>query len=213
MARPKGSVNKKENNINSNLLSQPEIDLGEDFEKTEVCMSNNATIDQEALESLESEMDRVRVELQNTKNELEAKREELKNINTQVPVVVKDAAPATQVKNQGLSEKIAAQKVLDNQMVTGKFSNLRAPGQTVKLPYHKYADDPVKWWTFEHGKVYTIPRGFADQINGGDENNPCYYTPAFIKNENAIIDPTKPESGIHSVDTSNKKYMFSPINF
>lgn len=194
MGRPK-----KENNINSTFE-----------EKTEVCMSNSATmIAPEALEELESEMDRVRIELQNTKNELEAKKEELKNI----PAVVKDVAPSVQVKNQGLAEKIAAQKAYDNEMVTGKFSNLRAPGQHAKLTYHKYADDPVKWYTLEHGKTYTIPRGFADQINGGDESNPCYYTPRFIKNENVIVDPDSPGSGIAAVDTSNKRYMFSPINF
>lgn len=204
MGRPK-----KKNNINSNLLSQPEVDLGEDFEeKTEVFMSNSATmVAPEALEELESEMDRVRIELQNTKNELEARKEELKNIP-----VVKDA-PAVIQKNQGLAEKIAEQKARDNEMVTGKFSNLRAPGQHVKLPYHKYADDPVKWWILEHGKTYTIPRGFADQINGGDESNPFYYTPRFIKNENIIVDPDSPGSGISAVDTSNKRYMFSPVNF
>ncbi len=192
MARPK-----KENNINSNFE-----------EKTEVFMSSkDGLVAPEALEELESEMDRVRIELQNTKNELEARKEELKNIP-----IVKDA-PAVQIKDQGLGAKIAAQKARDNEMVTGKFSNLRAPGQHAKLPYHKYADDIVKWWTFEHGKTYTIPRGFADQINGGDESNPCYYTPQFIKNENVIIDPDSPGSGIAAIDTSNKRYMFSPINF
>lgn len=207
---------KKENNINSNLISKPELDLNTNFEEsTEVCLARVETVvNEEALESLESEMDRVRLELEQTKNELLAKKEQLKSLEIKESLVpVAKNAPVVQVKDNNLAKKIADQKARDNEMVTGKFSNLRAPGQTVKLPYHKYADDPIKWWTFEHGKVYTIPRGFADQINGGDENNPCYYTPNFIKNEGAIIDPTQPESGIHSVDTSNKKYMFSPINF
>lgn len=90
--------------------------------------------------------------------------------------------------------------------MTGKFINRRAPGQSAKLTYLKYADDPVKWYTMEDGKVYTIPRGFADQINE------YYYTPHFIQKQ-GIMDPNAPSSAIHDVDTSNKKYAFTPINF
>lgn len=62
-------------------------------------------------------------------------------------------------------ELLEQQKAYDNVMVTGKFINQRAPGQSVKLTYHKYNTDPVKWYEFKHNQVYTIPRGFADQIN------------------------------------------------
>lgn len=202
MSRPK-----KENNIH--LDSE---------EKQEVIMSNvNAPAASEDLESLESEMDRVRVELQKTKLELEEKKNELTNFPrrdiSEKEKELSQKQVAGFVKNESLKAKIEEQKKRDSEQVTGKFSNLRAPGQGVKLPYHKYADDPVKWWTFEHGQVYTIPRGFADQINGEDPNCPCYYTPQFIKNENAIANPDDPGTGIHHIDTSNKKYMFSPINF
>src|SRR5208337_3979947 len=80
-------------------------------------------------------------------------------------------------KNAGLKETIEKQKAYDNVQVTGKFINRRAPGQAAKLTYLKYNDDPVKWYNFEDGKVYTIPRGFADQINE------AYYTPHFTQKQ------------------------------
>ncbi len=202
MARPK-----KENNINLNFDDKPEVEMSE----------STATAEAEVLESLESEMDRVRLELQRAKNELQEKKSELKALPRRDISEQEKALSEKQIagfsKNENLKKKIEEQKKRDSEQVTGKFSNLRAPGQGVKLPYIKYAEDPVKWWNFEHGQVYTIPRGFAEQINGEDPNCPCYYTPQFIKNDNAIADPDNPSSGIHAVDTSNKKYMFSPINF
>jgi hypothetical protein len=84
--------------------------------------------------------------------------------------------------------------------------NQRNPGQAVKLPYIKYPEDPVVWHNFEHNKVYTIPRGFADQIND------YYHTPRFVQKEGAM-DPNAPMSQISAVDTSNKKYAFVPVNF
>ena len=219
MGRKKGSLNKNNQHVQLNFDSNIKS-----FEKkTEVCMTTGILEDvpteeklvlsrseSEELEQIQKELDLARVELEKTKLEIEENKKSL----SALPVAkeVKDA-PAASIEGQTLKAKIAAQKAYDNQMVTGKFSNLRAPGNHVKLPYIKYEDDPVKWWTFNHGEVYTIPRGFADQLNGGSEDNPCYYMPHFIKNEGAIIDPNQPESGIHAVDTSNKKYMFSPINF
>ncbi len=186
MARPKGSLNKKNNNI--------ELDFDE---KTEVLMTTEQA---EELEVIQKELDLARVELEKTRLEIEAKKQEMKSM----PMVVKQAdAPAVIVKDNSLADKIAAQKAYDNQMVTGTFYNLRVKGQQAKLTYMHHADDPVKWTTFQHGAVYTIPRGFADEINNH------YHTPHFIKNEGAIIDPSNPESGIHAVDTSDKMYLFS----
>jgi hypothetical protein len=196
MGRPKGSMNKKYNDIDLNL----EIDKTFE-EKTEVCMTPDATLE---LEAIQQEIDRARVELQNTRNEIETKKHELNN----VPVVAKAVeSPAIVIKDNALSEKIAAKRAYDKEMVTGKFYNLRAKGQSAKLTYMHHADDPVKWYTFEHGQVYTIQRGFADEINEH------YHTPHFIKNENMILDPSNPESGIHGVDTSDKMYSFVPLNF
>lgn len=62
-------------------------------------------------------------------------------------------------------DRNAKLRELDSIEVTGKFMNLRAPGQPVKLTYLKHETDPVKWYNFNQGQIYTIPRGFADQIN------------------------------------------------
>lgn len=164
------------------------------------------------LEDLQAEIDKTLIELENAKRELSEKKYEL-SIS---PKVNENAALnkeiAISIQNSGLSEKIQKQKEFDSVQVTGRFSNRRAPGQSVKLPYQKYSDDPVKWWPFEDGKVYTIPRGFADQINGGTDEDPLYYTPRFVQ-KTGIMDPDAPASSIHDVDTSNKKYSFTPINF
>jgi hypothetical protein len=211
MGRRKGSVNKK------NLPVQLEFeDSNKSFEeKTEVCMTLENTDelikDNEELEQIQQELDLARVDLEKTRLEIEAKKQELKA----TPVIEAKPIPnpSITIKDNALSQKIADRKARDSVMVTGKFYNLRVKGQSVKLPYLKYGDEPVKWWPLDHGKVYTIPKGFADQINGGTEEDPCYYTPHVIKNEGAIINPDEPESGIHSVDTSDKKYAFVPIGF
>ncbi len=217
MGRKKGSLNKKgkpiqlEFDSNKKFSKQTEVlmttGILEDVPTNPVILSNS----EEELEQIQKELDLARVELEKTRLEIEEQRKDLESQKARAENPKFDIAIG--IKDKAGEDKIAEQKAYDNVMVTGKFSNLRAPGQTVKLPYLKYVDDPVKWYTFEHGQVYTIPRGFADQLNGGSEDNPCYYMPHFIKNEGAIIDPTKPDSGIHAVDTSNKKYMFSPINF
>jgi len=173
MGRKKGSLNKKNQPIqldfedNRNNIKQFD-------EQTEVLMTTGILEDvptdpivtgnsDEILEQIQKELDLARVELEKTRLEIE----ENKKAISAIPAAkeIKDA-PATSIEGQSLKAKIAAQKAYDNTMVTGKFSNLRAPGQTVKLPYIKYEDDPVKWYTFNHGEVYTIPRGFADQLNG-----------------------------------------------
>lgn len=187
MARPK-----KQSNIQLNF-----------DEKTEVCMTS---VNADDLEQIQKELDLARLELEKTKLDIETNKQLLKNSPVAEVKTIND--PNVSVKGVALSEKIAAQKIIDSEMITGKFVNVRVKGKSEKLPYHKYADDPVKWYNFDCGKTYTIPRGFADQINGGDETNPCYYTPTFIKNEGAIINPDEPGSGLHAVDTTNKKFMF-----
>lgn len=211
MGRKKGSLNKKIKPV------QLEFDSNiKNFdEKTEVCMTepniDQLAKDNEELEQIQQELDLARVELEKTRLEIETKKQELKSM----PIVdVKPAeAPAIAIKDNSARDKISEMKARDSVLVTGKFYNLRVKGQSVKLPYLKYGDEPVKWHNFEHGKVYTIPKGFADQINGGTESDPCYYTPHFVKNEGQIINPDEPESGIHSVDTSDKKYSFVPLHF
>lgn len=224
MTRPKGSLNKKIQPVHLNFDNTIK-----DFEeKTEVCMTKKvpeineipALIDttlstQEAdkeneLEILNRELDEARIELEKARLEIEAKKRELASI----PVEVKASqSPAIAIKDVSLNSKIEDMKARDSIMVTGKFYNLRVKGQEVKLPYIKYGDEPVKWHPFSHGQVYTIPKGFADQINGGTESDPCYYMPHFIKNEGFIINPDEPGTGINAVDTNDKKYSFVPLHF
>lgn len=172
-------------------------------------MSNEVEV-----ETLSQELDLVRVELQKTRleiQELQAKKQEIiestpaRRELSEDEKVINDKLISGYVKNDGLKNKIEAQKAYDNVKVTGRFMNRRAPGNSAKLTYMKYADDPVKWYTFNDGAVYTIPRGFADQINE------YYHRPRFIQKDGEL-DPGNP-STIHDVDTSNKSYAFVPTTF
>jgi len=193
MGRPK-----KNKDLHSNV--KPEVKMSE--EKSEVMV----------MESIESELDQVRIELENTKREIETKKQELKALGRSVEgrdaqeQKVLDNQLHTMVKNDGLKDKIERQKAYDDVVITGRFMNRRHPGSTVKLTYMKYATDPVKWYTFEDGKVYDIKRGFADQINEH------YYKPGFVQSQQQM-DPNRPMSVISEVDTSEKLYAFVPVNF
>jgi hypothetical protein len=162
------------------------------------------------LTTLETELDVVRLELEKTKKELEEKKLAMSKLSSrehdakEVAIVEKQVTMSNE--NLAIKDKIAQQKAYDNVKITGRFMNRRAPGQMAKLTYIKYEDDPVKWYEFNDGQTYTIPRGFADQINEH------YYSPTFIKNE-GIMNPDNPESGIAAVDTSNKKYAFVAVGF
>ncbi len=178
-------------------------------EKTEVCMTQTVE-----LENLQQEIDKARVELEQTKLELEEKRKAANAINPrrehdddELRAIGRNAS-ATSAK-AAAKEQIEKQKLFDNVKITGKFINRRVPGQKAKLTYMKYEDDPVKWYELEDGKVYTLPRGFVDQINE------YYYTPHFVQkvgNQN-LTDATGDNSAIHHVDNSNKKYAFIPLSF
>lgn len=174
-------------------------------EKKEVIMTET-----QVLESLETEIDKARLELEKTKKEIEEIRTEIKVIDRRGEKKEQEEEPNFEKKitvgNKALKEKILKQKEYDSQKLTGKFINRRHPGATVKLTYMKYDDDPVKWYEFQDGKVYTIPRGFVEQIKDH------YYRPNFIKKE-GIMDPNHPGSQIEEVDTSQKLYDFVPVNF
>ena len=182
-------------------------------EKTEVPMT-----DEQELESLQTELDLARSELQKTKLEIEENKQQIQQVNArreldeQEKSLVAKQISRTDAKD-AVREKIEAQRVYDSEMVTGRFINRRSPGKKEeKLTYHKHGTDPVKWYPFADGQVYTIPRGFADQINGGTPSDPHYYTPGFNQAQ-PEMDPNKPNSAIHTVDTSNKKYAFVPLGF
>jgi hypothetical protein len=148
----------------------------------------------------------LQIELAKAKLELEELRSKTKAISSRPIDEIEQGIIDRQItrgnEDKAVKEKIRSQKAYDNVPVTGKFMNRRAPGQMAKLTYQKYEDDPVKWYEFYDGKTYTIPRGFADQINEH------YHTPVFMQKTGPIEDPDMPGSQIAEVDTSNKKYAF-----
>jgi hypothetical protein len=175
-------------------------------ETTEVCMTQTVE-----LENLQQEIDKARIELESTKLDIEERKKQALAINPrrdhdESDLRAQDRSTKSTSAKAAAKEQIEKQKVLDNVRVTGKFLNRRAPGQKVKLTYMLYEDDPVKWYELEDGKVYTLPRGFVNQINE------YYYTPHFVHTQGQM-DSDRPCSAIHEVDTSNKKYSFVPINF
>lgn len=168
-----------------------------------------AEVDINEIELVQQEVDRARKELELLKIEMaELKAKPAREIDEQEKALIAKHKNFVDGKFE-LKAKIEAQKAYDCQMVTGKFINRRAPGQPAKLTYMKYNDDPVKWTTFRDGGVYTIPRGFADQINE------YYYTPHFIQKQGdqELSDRVGENSAIAEVDTSNKRYAFVPVGF
>lgn len=187
-----------------NIVVQEETKIGDPM-KTE-----------ESQESIQKEIDLSRIELENTKREIEETKQSLKNLQnreySQREIEISEKQVSMSHEKTTLKDKIEKQRIRDSELVTGRFMNRRAPGQPVKLPYLKHSTDPVKWYPLEDGKVYTIPRGFADQLNGGTDDDPCYYTPKFTQKQ-GDMDPDKPQSAIHSVDSSNKKYAFVAMGY
>lgn len=162
------------------------------------------------LESIQQEIDVTRKELEATRSELEKKREELR-ANPRREVEDWEKANSDKQINRG-NLKVAQKETLDklqaydSVMVTGRFINRRNPGAPAKLCYMKWPEDPPKWHELEDGKVYTIPRGFAEQIRD------YYHTPKFIQKQ-VDMNPDRPTSAIHGVDNSQKKYDFASINW
>jgi hypothetical protein len=187
------------------MARQKKINIVDSEEKHEVNMTSTLE-----LENVQQEIDKARQELEATKIEIEEKKKELQS-NSRRELDAQEIAIMNKHQNMkvdkgALAEKIEKQKVFDNVMVTGKFINRRSPGNSVKLTYMKYADDPVKWYVLEDGKIYTIPRGFVDQIRE------YYHRPNFTQKQ-GLMDPNQPTSAIHEVDTSQKLYDFVPVGF
>ena len=173
--------------------------------------------DTQVLEETYTELDQVRAELEAARLDLEEKKRQIKEEEASVnkmrgrkldddEKIIHDKHVNNMSQRTSAASKIEQQRQIDSVMVTGKFINRRAPGSAAKLTYCKYKEDVPKWTTFEDGKVYTIQRGFADQINEH------YHKPAFIQKAGEM-DGNRPESAIQEVDTSNKLYSFVPINF
>jgi hypothetical protein len=165
------------------------------------------------IESANQELDQVRKDLEKAKIELEAKQTEMKLMKVRRELDEQEIAIMNKQISNGneVQAKLSAlekQKAFDNVKVTGKFLNQRYPGQTVKLPYVKYATDEAKWYTFQHNKVYTIPRGFADQIN--EHYARITYTQ---KENNVISNPDNPGTALENVPVRHQLYAFVPNSF
>jgi hypothetical protein len=173
------------------------------------------------LENIQQQIDLARLELEKTKQQIEEKKKEFSSPNPrrdisedEQKIIDKQNKRTKQNKSsREIIEKLAAYR---KEMVTGRFMNRLSPGKTVKLPYHLDKGDPEKWYTLKDGHVYTIPRGFVDQINGGSEKDPCYYTPVFVQktaDQMPHSETVGENSAIAAVDASTKRYAFVPIGF
>lgn len=194
-----------------------EVKMTEEILETPIEMGIEVKENQEVLlEGLATEIDLSRIELEKINREIEEKKNSLKLISSRHidanEQAIIDRQQERRVEKEGALSKLEKQRAYDCEKVTGRFMNRHRPGQPIKLPYMKYPEDPCKWWPFEDGKVYTIPRGFADQINGGTENDPCYFIPKFVQKQGPM-NPDLPESQLHSVDSSQKRYAFVPVGF
>lgn len=189
-------------------------------EEKEVAIIDSITIDRVEAEPAPqmpnitvSELDllKVQIEIEKAKLELEELRAKSRALSTREfdakELEIVDKQISNQNADKTAAEKIRTQKEYDNVKVTGRFMNRRAPGQMVKLTYIKYDDDPVKWYEFHDGRTYTIPRGFADQLNEH------YHSPVFVQKTGPIDNPDDPGSQIAEVNRENKKYAFVAIGF
>jgi len=156
---------------NSLQIDEKEVDMSETM--TLECKMTSEEIKkttEQMIEEVQIELDLARLDLEKTRLEIAQQKHELSLMKvtpsreiTQQEKDLSEKQVTMSNEKQTLKEKIEKQKAYDSVMVTGRFMNRRAPGQPVKLPYIKYETDPVKWYPFEDGKVYTIPRGL--QIN------------------------------------------------
>jgi hypothetical protein len=209
-------MSRKKKNKHIDLDKKEEVIM---TQKLEVIAETELVPEKFDMEATQAEIEQVSNELQEARLELErTRREIIENKQALQASARREISPEEKIisdKHVSMNnEKLAKvkafedQKAFDKVLVTGKFMNLRNPGQPVKLPYIKYIEDPVKWYPFQHGKIYTIPRGFADQINEH------YYTPTFIQKEGGIDSQDGDSlSQIADVDKSAKRYAFVPVGF
>lgn len=198
MGRKKGSLNKKKH-------VQQEVKREEVM--TEVKHQEELSHEKD-LDLIETEIDIKRLELEKLKLEIEERKLSLRTmsareVSDEEMVIVKKQI-AGHSKNAALAEKIEKMRIHDSDLVTGRFINRFRPGQSVKLTYARHKGDVDKWYILEDNKVYTIPRGFMDDLNNH------YHTPIFTQKQGEM-DPDRPCSAINEVDRSKKKYAFFEI--
>lgn len=63
------------------------------------------------------------------------------------------------------SDLIEKARKEDEKLVKGIFKNLEAPGCETTFSYRAYKGEPIRVYTLEDGKEYTIPFGVAKHVN------------------------------------------------
>lgn len=66
-----------------------------------------------------------------------------------------------------LDPRIERMREEETKLVTGIFRCMEPVGGSVTCSYRKYPGEPIKSYTFEDGKTYTIPLGLARHLNSG----------------------------------------------
>lgn len=110
--------------------------------------------------------------------------------------VFQGGTPNVIIDKESATKKVELLKQFESELVTGKFLNLDLPGKSVKLPYQRHKGDRCQWWVLEHNKVYTIPRGFANQLNGMGYDG--YKKITWQNNNNAPISKDQAERPLHA---------------
>lgn len=75
------------------------------------------------------------------------------------------AADYKALAKKELHPKIEKMREEETKLVTGVFRCMEPIGGSVTLSYRKYPGEPIKQWTFEDGRNYTIPLGLARHLN------------------------------------------------
>ena len=127
------------------------------------------------------------------------------------PFVFTDRPANVVIDGEALRKKVEEEKRYCQSKVTGKFLNIRAPGKSVKLPYYKHVGDPCIWYELKHGQVYTIPRGFADQLNGKGYDG--YFKITWIPLNKQISQDMDDKRGLETEPIYEPIYQFVPVDF
>ena len=83
------------------------------------------------------------------------------------------------IKNEKPKPNLKYQRDKDRELVKGQFHFYEVPGGSISFSFRAYKEDPIEKFTFEDGKVYTIPLGVARHLN----KNGWYPQYEYFKNE------------------------------
>lgn len=98
--------------------------------------------------------------------------------------------------------QLAEMRKRDHEMVRGVFRNKEQPGGTLEnIPFLKYRGDKVQYYTFEDGKIYTIPRMVAKHLVNG-----CWYPEnAYKQDKNGVP--------VATINRKTHRFGFESLDF